>query len=234
MRRRLDTCFAILLLMASTIVILISAQYSDPVTPTRQYYRPLIGGIQISVRNYYCTIDYTARDASGKVGIITAGHCVDYSYYPVYQPEYSSSYYIGKPSLISVQADAAFVPFSDSAPYILHINNFYGTYYPIKWNVYDYVPAEYVKYFVKTVPVYKTGRTTGTTSGQIVDCRGWAIYTDVYGAPGDSGAPLYTISPHGDGALLFGHAYGIYYGITYFMSVSGVASAIGVKPVTYP
>ncbi|MGC9104358.1 MAG: hypothetical protein ACP5JF_06175 [Candidatus Methanodesulfokora sp.] len=234
MKSRYSICSLILLLMASTLVILISAQYSDPVTPTRQYYRPLIGGIQIEISLGYCTIGYTARDAGGRVGIITAGHCVGYSYdEPVYQPVYGSSYYIGKPSLINWVVDAAFVPFRNSAPYILHINNFYGTYYPTKWNVYDYVPAEYVKYFTY-VCVYKTGRTTGTTSGQIVDCRGWAIYTDVYGAPGDSGAPLYTISPHGDGALLFGHAYGIYYGITYFMSVSGVASAIGVKPVTYP
>ena len=172
MRGRLDTCSAILLLIASTLVILISAQYSDPAEPTRQYYRPLIGGIQI-YSGYYCTIGYIARDASGNVGILTAGHCVDYSYYePVYQPEYSTSYYIGKPSRISVAVDAAFVPFSSSAPYILHINNFYGTYYPSKWNVYDYVPFEYVQYFTD-VPVYKTGRTTGTTSGYIKSWRGW-------------------------------------------------------------
>ncbi len=228
--------------MASTLVILISAQYSDPVTPTRQYYRPLIGGIQIETPYGFCTLGYTARDSRGRVGVITAGHCVGYSYSAdVYQPNTgSASYYIRRPDIISMFADAAFIPFSNSAPYVLDINEFYGTYYASKWNVYDYVPYDDACTYFKNVPVFKTGRTTGTTKGSIYGCYdyihpvGYVLIVTMYAAPGDSGAPVYTISPHGDGALLFGHLKGYTsYGLS-AISVTAVINGMGVIPVTYP
>jgi hypothetical protein len=234
MRSRLSLCLGVFLLAIGISTILINAQYSDPAAPTREYYRPLIGGIQYYADKGICTLSYAARDSTGRVGMVTARHCASQSS-PLYQPDDSSiSYYIGTPAIWTYDIDAMFVRFSNSVPYVLHINNFYGTYYPTKWNVYDYVPVQDIRYFYG-VPVFKTGRTTGTTQGTIDR----VYYTYIIGAnlhaeQGDSGSPLYAISPHGDGALLFGHLIGGSSDYTLYISVSGVINYLGIKPLTYP
>jgi hypothetical protein len=237
MRGRLGLCLVVFLLAIGISTILINAQYSDPAAPTRMRYRPLIGGIQIEIFWQYigpswCTIGYTGKDSNGRMGVITAGHCTDHSI--VYQPDdlLPGYNYIGTPSAINSYVDAAFIPFSNSAPYILHIMCYGGTCYASQWNVYKYVRWEDSIYYSSTV--YKTGRTTGTTSGYIVGIGGdYLIYTTVPIDYGDSGAPLYTISP---GVVLFGHLtrFGYPYSASAFTSVTGVINYLNVYPATYP
>jgi hypothetical protein len=96
MRGRLGLCLGVFLLAIGISTILINAQYSDPAAPTREYYRPLIGGIQYYADKGICTLSYAARDSTGRVGMVTARHCASQSS-PLYQPDDSSiSYYIGK------------------------------------------------------------------------------------------------------------------------------------------
>jgi len=165
---------------------------NNPYDPARQRYRPLIGGIQIEIVRFFlwiipipydvCTIGYVARDRNGNLGIVTAGHCVDFrTDYVVYQPNYDirGSNRIGSPTIVDRYSDSAFIPYRDVTPSILHIV-YYVTEYrgivvsvnsTISWETMRYYcnkAIDTTEYYCDRSPLfYKTGRTTGTTSGYL-------------------------------------------------------------------
>jgi len=218
----------IILLCTALVTYAVGEEY------TRQKYRPLIGGIQIHMIKWLggiipidrgkCTIGYSAIDPNGRLGVITAGHCVDFETdISVYQPEYDfpwGSNYIGNPSWTTTYNpynyfDIAFIPNSDVAPNILYTTESYASPIIIGW-VYDFdIVVSLLRW--GGIPVNKTGRTTGTTGGVIygaedpcrVNIEGqlthvrFCINTTLYSLRGDSGSPVYQKQPR-IGAILIG------------------------------
>jgi len=258
---RLKHILAVIALNISIPIILAN----NPSDPAQQKYRPLIGGIQIETgtfswifwnSRYYCTIGYTARDGNGNVGIVAAGHCTDFSTsFVVYQPNYDfwGSNRIGSPTRIDGYSDAAFIPYSSTSPSILYIAYQAGVYNGVSVPVNSTISWDTIIYYAKTHTsslFYKTGRTTGTTSGYIVDAFdqyydpvGGIPYSPLYGViltnihadHGDSGAPLYEYGCERDGSCWLGLAEHLSFGnssITGFIHVSAVAERLGVTPVT--
>jgi len=235
---------------------------SNPYDPARQRYRPLIGGIQIeimtpSLRPYgNCTIGYVARDRNGNLGIVTAGHCVNFrTDYVAYQPNYDirGSNRIGTPTIVDRYSDSAFIPFNNVAPWILNITYISNKYVGVMMLVNEISSWDFVDYYITTRGLfYKTGRTTGTTSGHILYKCDYCIelingnvfvfyrllITNIYAERGDSGAPLYTyvcIWENYCWLALFGHLSFIeeYNGSRYsgFIHVSSVMERLGVMPI---
>jgi len=261
---RLKHILAIIAVIALNISIPIVLA-NNPSDPAQQKYRPLIGGIQIETgtfswifwnSRYYCTIGYTARDGNGNTGIVTAGHCTDFSTsFVVYQPNYDfwGSNRIGSPTRINDYSDAAFIPYSSASPSILYIAYQAGVYDGITVPVNSTISWDTIMYYAQTntSPLFfKTGRTTGTTSGYIIWTAYWdigpdqrpkyrVIYTNIPTDGGDSGAPLYMYGCGRDGKCWLGLAGHLSYGIiTYninisvFIHISSVAELLGVTPVT--
>jgi len=187
---------------------------SNPYDPARQRYRPLIGGIQIeimtpSLRPYgICTIGYVARDRNGNLGIVTAGHCVNFrTDYVVYQPNYDNweSNRIGSPTMVDMYSDSAFIPYRDVTPSILHIVYYVTEYRGIVVPVNSTISWETIRSYCNygSPLFYKTGRTTGTTRGYLREAYEWyeghyrVIVTDIYAEGGDSGSPLYLMRVEG-------------------------------------
>ncbi len=155
-------------------------------------YRPLFGGIKITLGNGACTQGFVAR-RSGESGVITAGHC-GYTNVNVYQPE--SPEYIGKVSINSFSNNPSYV-YADVAwiPTILEIcSKMYENYEVIgKIDSGGWIGEQ----------VCKGGITTGETCGQVVerhkDClpSGSGVWrydqtiASFYICPGDSGAAVY-------------------------------------------
>lgn len=237
-------------------ILLISDTYAqNGVEYTRLRYRPLIGGIQIEI--WYqsslwslCTLGYVVKEVySGRVGIITAGHC-SYLYLSgdIYQPERDPNNYnyIEGPSYISQpQYDFMFIPYSDSAPKILFYNQYTGQAYQIYVNKVMWFSE--VKYFTDRgakLLTYKTGRTTGTTQGYIYYaeeyCPGYrynyCLYAYLYSDKGDSGSPAYFwsyIEGVGDYVELYGHVVYINSTSSFTLIISpDVVLSGGYKPLT--
>jgi len=260
------------LALAMAIIIMLSigmsiALANNPYDPARQRYRPLIGGIQIEIvwfwwdipiSNGYCTIGYMARDGNGNIGIVTAGHCTDFGTgYVVYQPSYDTegSNRIGSPTIVDIYSDAAFIPYNNVSPSILYITRYTTGYRGIVIPVNAIISWDTIKFYVSvSSPLfYKTGRTTGTTSGYLVRVYEWynnnitgfthyrVILTSIYVDHGDSGAPLYHYICGRDGSCWLGLAGHLSFrrldengNFLYsgFIHVSSVAQRLGVTPVT--
>ncbi len=251
-KRILAASVIVLIVLVSALLVLRAETYNNPVAATRERYRPLIGGIQ--VYNYvimdYCTTGYVARDSYGRLGIVTAGHCSSFERNVVFfQPTAYPDNEIGRVDIVSRDVDAAFIPTSQVTPSILHITGSGGTYFANIWPVYGYVDFYTLrdqKNVYNLLPFYKTGRTTGTTSGEVERVyesfyfdylHGYVCYvieTTVHIESSDSGSPLYQISSRGDGVLLFGHfiAYERESPYTYAISITGGENYLGVTPVT--
>jgi len=132
----------ILIVLMSTIMVLKAETYNDPVSATRERYRPVIGGVQIY--NYaimdYCSTGYMARDTSGRLGIVTAGHCSSFERdIVVFQPIADPNNEIGSVDIVSRDVDAEFIPTYQAASSILVISSSGGKYFANIWSVYDYV-----------------------------------------------------------------------------------------------
>jgi len=267
---------AIILLFTLLIIVTqtpftIAGGYLGGVEYTRQYYRPLTGGIQILayiedstavIPGGYCTLGYPVEDGLFIRGVITAGHCSLFYYSPgnitynrihVYQPEYP--YYIGHPSFVNLSADVMFIPYSDISPVLLFYTGLQLRQVPIA----DYVPWDTLKFLFESgllredTPIYKTGRSTGSTWGYIysfytygiASARDWrnqsviyimhyTIAADYPSAGGDSGSPVFFFwgdNPCTAEATLIGHHYGRASGYAWVISVSAVIES-GFRPRT--
>jgi len=218
-------------IMLALVSLAFLALLSPSVTPqsgveyAQMRYRPLIGGIQLHVTDGftlehlgYCTLGYAVVERStGWVGMISAGHCVDFI---VGKPralfqsilDTTNIYYnfIGHPTWVNQSVDMLFVPFS-SNPEILYIEG--GMPYRVVVHVarrWDWVDRMFQ---YGPLPACKTGRTTGTTCGYILEARrdcldGQAVYcliTNVTAWYGDSGSPLYDPEEGFPYTSLYGH-----------------------------
>ena len=162
-----------------------------------------------------CTTSYAAR-VNKTVAFISAGHCADFSsgfhvYQPIYLPPICylriipglppriewvcipAPTFVGIVTWASREYDAMFVKFSNAAPYILHIEGWWSFHLAI---------ARIMRHYDVEVGlrVCKTGRTTGTTCGAVLNvgkCNVGGnivprcIHVRARGAPSDSGSPLY-------------------------------------------
>ena len=206
-----------LVILSSTFIALAQQTYHFPVYPTRNYVRPLRGGLQLEFTNRsggaaLCTLGYFAR-VEGQIGIITVAHAIVPGANYVYQPDDSLSYYyVGSPYLSCGQIDAVFVPLAQGVSYSASIIYITGS---DEWsNVYINGTISWENVNVST-RVCKTGRTTGTTCGVVrrlhdsISDPNAGYFLDIIEANitvsgGDSGSPLYTF-PSAQEASLLGH-----------------------------
>lgn len=261
--------FIIALFVMTLIFLTLFLTAQNGVEYTRLRYRPLIGGIQIWSTIRYnqslivytnCTIGYTViENSTGSVGVISAGHCSEFLTVPnvdIYQPDNSlSNNYIGGPTFTNRSSDMLFIPYGNSVSYILYYDNYTGNAYQV--SVIDIVKYNSVYYTTNIMggqlPIYKTGRTTGTTYGSIYYARDYCtIYGNLTGPynvsycllayllsmPGDSGSPLYFegyIEGIGDRAWLYGHVVAANWTLnpplTIAVAVDGVLGS-GYTPLT--
>jgi len=211
--------------------------HDNTVSGYDNYYRPIIGAIQLTGEtDGIGTLSFAAKTSDGKKGFVTVQHLGTYVGYTMYQPEKKvySSYKLGTVSKISgTHADACFVPYSNVAAKI-YINN--GKTLPVA----TYMAAK-PKDSWKGLKVYKSGRTTGVTSGTIKGIQdinnGLGKYyglldTDVPCSSGDSGAPLYTMPTSANSCNLLGIHKGGDSSHCYFSSVYGINYDLNVLPIT--
>jgi hypothetical protein len=174
-------------------------------------YRPLVGGIQVktSFDNgstiTTSTLGFTAINENYEKGYVVAGHAASEMGMLVCQPYYSeypnSIYKIGTVDVIGtpeglfgwLEADASFVEYEDISPQI-HIGNEVLRY------VYGYQDP------TLGMEVYKSGRSTGVTSGEVTKVRNDYVYlpdgaflhnqtyADFHAEKKDSGSPVYFIN----------------------------------------
>jgi len=193
-------------------------------------YRPIIGGIQVqyvkSGTTYQSTLGFAVRDASGSKGYVIARHAGNSIGLQIYQPTVSSSNKAGTVSKLGGNnADASFVPYSDVEATI-HLGGYLTA--PVKGYTDPMVGWK----------VYKSGITTGITSGNVIEKRdqitgpeGQILYNqwraDYYSSGGDSGSPVYHIGSTGREIV------GVHWGSGgWFSPVSGIQSDLGVVPLT--
>ncbi|MDC0713280.1 hypothetical protein POL68_32760 [Stigmatella sp. ncwal1] len=195
-------------------------------------WRPITGGLQIETPGSYCTLGFSALQA-GTLGFVTNSHCtqtqggVDST--PAYQPVYpdligtetTDPYYSSGGSCpsgrICRNSDSAFFSATTSVNPLVAM-----TPGPFNLSISSWleVPSK-VLYPSQGQVVYKTGRTSGTTSGTIqwacatvnsggtphtYFCNYIATSPQQNGAPGDSGSPVYFLS--GNSAQLTGLMWG--------------------------
>lgn len=196
-----------LIFLLSELIVFAQQSYHFPVYPTREYMRPLRGGLQIQItygtNSETCTLGYFVRHDTS-YGFVTAGHCIS-NLWPggnpvwvsIYQPNYTRSDYLVGPNayyLISGDIDAAFIPLNTGVSWEAWIINITGENSYTTVSIYGYVDWDNVKLGER---VCKTGRTTGTTCGYVINKRDRynnlldAIITNITAASGDSGSPLY-------------------------------------------
>lgn len=202
-------------------------------------FRPLIGGIQIQTflgsLTATSTLGWAAQTSSGTRGYVISAHCSDGSGENVYQPTTGSSNSCGSVGAdtgwpySSSYADAAWVPYSNVAAKIHSqgVDQTVKGYYDEPW---------------EGLTVFKSGRTTGTTSGE-VQRKGLVFHPstqrylyDQYFAsytaePGDSGSPVYHVESDHD-RIIVGILSGSFNGEEYFSPVSGVETELSVLPLT--
>jgi len=216
MRINVVAIFLLSVILSSLLIVLAQQTYHFPVYPTREYMRPLRGGLQLEFTNRsggaaLCTLGYFAR-VENQIGIITVAHAIVPGANYVYQPDDSGSYYVGSPYLSCGQIDAVFVPLAQGVSYSANI-----IYIPSSEGWYDaYINGTISWENVEIgTRVCKTGRTTGTTCGVVRRLHdrindptvGYIldiIEANITVAGGDSGSPLYTY-PVNRGINLLGH-----------------------------
>lgn len=197
-------------------------------------YRPIIGGIQVqyvkSGTTYSSTLGFAVEDGSGTKGYVIARHAGNSLGLQIYQPTVSSYNEAGSVSKLGGNyTDASFVPYNDVEATI-HLGA--STTAPVKGYTDPVIGWK----------VYKSGRTTGITGGdvqekvdQVTQSGGWILYdqwkADYDSAGGDSGSPVYHLTDTGEREIV-----GIHWGSTssyaYFSPVSGVQADLDVVPLT--
>jgi hypothetical protein len=207
-------------------------------------------------------VKYPVEDGLFIKGVVTAGYCSLFYYSPgnitynridVYQPEYP--YYIGHPSFVNLSADVMFTPYSDISPVLLFYTGLQLRQVPIA----DYVPWDTLKFLFESgllredTPIYKTGRSTGSTWGyiysfelygiangtdwrnqQVIYVVAYLIAADYPSDEGDSGSPVFFFwgdNPNTAEATLIGHHSGRGGGYAWVISVSADIES-GFRPIT--
>lgn len=204
---KVSVTLLLLILLLSVLIVIAQQSYYFPVYPTREYMRPLRGGLQIQITNetHYlnCTLGYFVR-YNTSYGFVTAGHCTS-NLWPngnpvwisAYQPNYTRFDYLVGPNgyyLICGDIDAVFIPLNTGVDWKAWIVNITGENSYTTIVIYGDVDWSDVRVGHH---VCKTGRTTGTTCGYVIDKRNPynslldAIITNITAASGDSGSPLY-------------------------------------------
>jgi hypothetical protein len=244
----------IVIVLAGTT--LLAAYGQSGVEYTWSRYRPLIGGIRVTSRVRYTnssgvveeigqsTLSYAVRrNSDNQLGVIIAGHVIydvpgNLSYALIYQPNWTSLDYVNNITLgnVNITGDFAFVPYQNVSPQLLYITQDNYT-RPIKL----YINTTVRWNQLTETFVYKTGQSTGTTSGYIVygyrfcliesNVTGktyihtYCIITNVPASFGDSGAPLFKFGAGRDGRPwvgLYGHNLGGNPNMSIFISVEAV------------
>jgi hypothetical protein len=223
-------------------------------------WRPLAGGPQLETPGKYCTLGFSAYQG-GTPGFVTNSHCTQTQGGVEYTPAYQSVQpdYVGTEVTDPFYASGGSCPagricrYSDSAFFQASTSiNYYVAQTPGPFNltVSSWLLATgAVQYPSQGQTVYKTGRSSGTTSGTIQ----WACATINSGgtphtyycnyiatspaqnaAAGDSGSPVYFIS--GNTATLTGLMWGSGWNPWHFAfaPLGTVQYELGVTPYTYP
>ncbi len=226
-------------------------EYMRPNTNTNPI-RPLVGGIQIINKELggIGTLGYVGYYNDGKYAV-TAGHFGIYGTngQHVYQPDTSSEeYYIGQIVYNPFFRDSGSVPYRYSDSLLIHVTNA-----DISLGIYtngNVIGKKYsAEQYVGEI-VYKVGRTTGKTSGSIINKCVTSVmhYTEEeqlkYGYPptayfycqmeatfyaegGDSGAPVYHNYRNGAAVI-----YGIYWGgtdtVSAYSPIDGIEEDLGI------
>ncbi len=184
-------------------IVVAKSSYNFPVYPTRNYIRPLVSELQVEFNSsvaehdLLCSIGYFV-ERGNFYGLISAAHCQVKGANIVYQPNATSNrYIIGAPvesSASSRDIDAILVKLNNNVGLSASVVYITGKNSYIQVAVTGYGDWNVISPYVK---VYKTGRTTGTTCGEILYKKDNylnltdVIVTNVLGAGGDSGSPLY-------------------------------------------
>jgi hypothetical protein len=196
------------------------------------YYRPIIGGMQVqavkSDSTYVATIGFAVEKSDGTKGYVVAKHFGSSVGLQMWQPTHATGNEAGEVSeLGGHHADASFVPYDDVEATI-HLGNSYTK--PVKGYTDPVVDWK----------VYKSGRTTGITGGyvegihEVVTQSGYTYYDQAKAtyadAGGDSGAPVYYLD--GSDRKIVGIHWGHTSSHAYFSKVSGVETDLEVTPLT--
>lgn len=214
------------------IVVKYSSKFKGDISRS-DYFRPVIGGIQMHVQKnggtYAGTIGFAARK-SGQNGFVVSEHVVESTSNTVYQPTVSTSYITSTANTLGgYYADAAFVPYSNVEATILDSNL-------LRQSVKGYSDP-YVGQQVYMSGLYTQSSGSVTYVGVNVDNDdlGRTLYGQCIASyqrsNGDSGAPVFTIDTNHDRKIA-----GIHSGVTpsgaTFSPVSGVIYDLGITPLT--
>lgn len=190
----------------------------------------MIGGIKI-VRSggVYSTLSFAAEDSSGTKGFVMSGHAAYNAGIggSIYQPD--TSRLVGYVDDIGgYYADAAWVEATNVQPQVYHtdtdilkdVTNFEDTTVGSK--------------------VYMSGVTSGKQTGYVIDdyiqvgsttfgTLHQQFKADYTSTGGDSGAPVYKLTP--EGVKIVGVNFAYLGENSYFSPISGVTSDLGVEPI---
>lgn len=209
-RYRLSIAIALIITIATLVIMSIAYAIRNGVQYTQQYYRPIIGGIQIQLVSPQflgtCSIGYVVRDPNGNLGFITAGHCSNFARnWSVYQPAATNNtYYVDTVTWVAPQPgyDVEFIQYSNVDAKVLYATNSTARYLYVLGGLAYYSEIDRQVKSGERIPVNKTGRSTGTTGGVIYHAERscsygfgyyiyYCLYTTLYSEPGDSGSPVF-------------------------------------------
>lgn len=197
------------------------------------YFRPIIGGVQVQDNLGIATLGFSAVDFAGNKGYVVSGHFAPSVGTNIYQPSSSNpTYSAGSVSRVGgTWADASWVPYS----------NVVGKIYIDETNI-----GAVNGHSDPSIGwwIYKSGIATGITTGfvlrkaDVVPPNYWPILYDQYiadynSANGDSGAPVYHYNTAGGREIVGTHSGTTGYGSERFFSpVTGVRYDLSVNPLT--
>jgi len=170
----------------------------------QDWHNPLYGGIQIAFEQYVCTLGFNAtRVATGQSIFVTNSHCTSP---PIGSPIYQNT--VAPGNLVGSKVAGLATPNRADAAYVAH-NGSRGvsqgviarTAWPNPISITEIASYRVTAVYRASAPVGawidKTGRTSGSTYGQVTNSCvtiGTLVCQDVstvYSAGGDSGSPMY-------------------------------------------
>lgn len=210
------------------VVFRVSGPPRLTLTGYEDYYRPLIGGIQVmSQSGSFATLGFAVQDTNGNKGYVVANHFVPEIGMSVWQPTNSAGNQVGTVSKLGTNtADAAFVPFSNVEASI-HIGG--GVRVPVKGTINPTIG----------MTVHKSGRTTGVSTGTVTNIGevAWGSYhlydqafATYINEGGDSGAPVWYLDANSN-RLITGINAGNF-GSAYFSQIGNVKNSLSVNVLT--
>jgi hypothetical protein len=197
--------------------------------------RGLIGGIKVCTEKptgvVQSTLGFAAKTSSGTKGYVVAGHAAPSIGDQIWQPTAVGGNQVGKVTKVGGRcADASWVPYSNVVAKVYDADT------DLLKDVKSYSTNPQLGWLV-----FKSGISTGTTSGTIYQYLSSVShptfgsltgqYTAKYSsAGGDSGSPIYrTVT---GGVQIVGIHWGSSNSKGYFSPIRGVTSDLGVTPLT--